>query len=239
MGSCLRWKLKCIPKKYRSEFYNRPRGSTHSPLLGCFRTFQWVPLGYSTRQSQFVQSLSDRLSHLVTSALLCALLLLNLLVLMPIQLYIIIPVSGYFMDSVILSSVGLFNQYSLNSHYFSNFSNAPFPQATLHIPWNTLYMTIFYDVVTWIKLSGLRSGSVQPPFGWPWTWTELSLSHLSDPDPIPMVQHWTGSTWVWTGSAWFWPMSNPNVVILPNLDILPTNFSQITKMTLFLCLPAD
>ena len=104
---------------------------------------------YSTRRSQFVRSLSDRLSHFVTSALLCALLLLNLLVLMLIKLYIIIPVSGYFLDSVILGFVGLFDQYSLNSHYFCNFSNAPLPQATLHIPWNTLYTTIFYDVVTW------------------------------------------------------------------------------------------
>ena len=54
------------------------------------------------------------------------------------------------------------------------------------------------SVLVGLKLPGFRSGSVQPPFGWPWTWTELSLSHLSDPDPIPMVRHWTGSIWVWT-----------------------------------------
>ena len=25
-------KLKCIPKNYRSEFFNKPRGGTHPPL---------------------------------------------------------------------------------------------------------------------------------------------------------------------------------------------------------------
>ena len=76
--------------------------------------------------------------------------------------------------------------------------------------------------------TGFRSSSVQPPFGWLWIQTKLSLSHFSDPDPIPVVQHWTGSTWVQTGSAWFWPICNPNVVILLNLDIL-RQFSSSSK----------
>ena len=37
-------KLKCIPKKYRSEFFNKPWGGTHPPLPGVLEPSGESPL---------------------------------------------------------------------------------------------------------------------------------------------------------------------------------------------------